>query len=242
MNDDNPAAYYYVWGADRIVYGPVELPTVINWIRDDRVLTDTWVFVDESNSWVKAGEQAELRPLFAKRSGMAPRIVAGEGARRITPGALRRVKILADLEDRALESILRYMQPEEVGPFATVVRQGEPADAMYFIIEGEMRAYVVLDGKESTLATFSPGETFGEIALLDKGDRSANVASNQPSLLLRLPATNFEQILREAPALAAPFALGLARMMAARLRALGKRYQDSIRFSRSAGAGPSAGQ
>jgi hypothetical protein len=235
--NDNPAAYYYIWGADRIVYGPVELPTVINWIRDDRVLSGTWVFVDEGNAWVKASELTELRPIFAKRSGAAPTTAVGEGPKRITPGALRRIKILAGLEDRALESILRYMQPEEVGPFAVVVRQGDPADAMYFVVEGELRAYVMLDGKESTLATFSPGETFGEIALLDKGDRSAFVASNMPSLLLRLPAANFEQILREAPALAAPFATGLARMMAARLRALGKRYQDSIRFSRSASAG-----
>jgi CRP-like cAMP-binding protein len=84
------------------------------------------------------------------------------------------------------------------------------------------------------LITLGVGETFGEVALLDKGARSAYVASNTASLLLRLPAASFDQIVREAPALATPFAVGLARMLANRLRTLSKRYEDSIRFSRSA--------
>jgi hypothetical protein len=229
---DNPAPLYYIWGPDRIVYGPVELPTVIEWIRDERVVPATWVFAEDANVWSKAEALTELKPVLGRRGKEAP---TEAGLKRIAPGALRRVKILAGLEDRALESMLRYMQPQEVPAFSVVVKQGEAADAMYFIIEGELRAFVVMDGKESTLATFLPGDTFGEIALLDQGPRSAHVAANLPSLLLRLPATNFELILREAPALVAPFTLALARMLATRLRALGKRYQDSIRFSRGAG-------
>jgi CRP-like cAMP-binding protein len=176
----------------------------------------------------------ELKALFREKpaGGSTTSI-----ARRLTPGALRRVKMFAAADEKTLESVLRYMETVEVPAFAVLVRQGEPADAMYFLLSGEVRAYVIMDGKESTLATILPGEAFGEIALLDHGPRSAFVAANQPSLLLKMTATGFEQIMREAPALAMPFALGLARALAARFRSISKRYQDSIHFSRAAGVG-----
>jgi CRP-like cAMP-binding protein len=231
MNDDS-APLYYVWGADRIGYGPVELPTLVDWIRDERVLTKTWIYVDQENTWTRASDITELKPVFGRRARGTG--ASGDSSTRITPASLRRIKILAGMEEAALDSLLRYMQPIEVAAFARVVRQGEPADAMFFVIEGELRAYVLVDGKESTLATLSVGETFGEIALLDKGHRSASVAANAASLLLRLPVESFERLVREAPALVTPFALGLAVLLAGRLRALGKRFEDSIRFSRTA--------
>src|SRR5882724_3802490 len=40
----NEAPLYWTWGADNIAYGPVELPALINWIRDERVLAGSWVF------------------------------------------------------------------------------------------------------------------------------------------------------------------------------------------------------
>ena len=45
----------------------------------------------------------------------------------------------------------------------------------------------------------------------------------------------------EAPALAAPFTLALTRVITQRVRVLTKRYEDSIHFSRTAGAAEAAG-
>jgi hypothetical protein len=47
-------------------------------------------------------------------------------------------------------------------------------------------------------------------------------------------------MLAEAPALAAPFALALTRVIAQRVRVLTKRYEDTIQFSRAAGAAGAA--
>ena len=41
VNDD--AVGYKIWGADDVVYGPVELPTMADWIQEERVTADTWV-------------------------------------------------------------------------------------------------------------------------------------------------------------------------------------------------------
>ena len=80
------------------------------------------------------------------------------------------------------------------------------------------------------------GECFGELAVVDQGPRSADVVSNQPSVLIKVSEGALKKMFAEAPALAAPFMFALTRVIAQRVRALTKRYEDSIHFSRTAGA------
>jgi hypothetical protein len=225
---ENIAPLYRVWGIDNIAYGPVELPILVSWLKQERVTAETWLFTETTNVWTRAADLPELRMFFQRRPKDQP--PTNTTNPRITAAALRRIKILATVDEKVLDSLLRYLEPVEVRPFAVLVRPGEPADAMYFILEGELRAYVLTDNKESTLATLMPGDFFGEIALLDQGSRSAFVSANKPSLLLRLSLISFGQILREAPSLATPFTLGLARALAGRLRGMNKRYEDSVHF------------
>ena len=39
---------FIVWGIDRVAYGPVELPTLVSWVKDERVTADTWVYAASS--------------------------------------------------------------------------------------------------------------------------------------------------------------------------------------------------
>jgi hypothetical protein len=230
--EDNPAVYFRVWGADNIAYGPVELPALINWVRDDRVLRDSWIFQDAKGEWKRAGEMPELGLLFKSKPGSAP--TAGAAPHGITPGALRRIKIFADMDERQLTSFLQYMEVRKYPQFSTVVLKGQHGDAMFLVLEGELRARVLVDGKESTLSTMGVGDCFGELALVDQGPRSADVVANKETVLLKISAEAMKRLFQEAPALAAPFLLALMRALAARLRALTKRYEDSIHFARTA--------
>lgn len=93
---ENIAPQYYVWGTDRISYGPVELPTLVHWIREERVLRETWVFAEITSAWTQAGDLTEAKAVFKiKPAGGAP-----AAASIINPVALRRVKIFADLDDK----------------------------------------------------------------------------------------------------------------------------------------------
>jgi CRP-like cAMP-binding protein len=98
----------------------------------------------------------------------------------------------------------------------------------------------MLGGKETTLTTMGVGECFGELAIVDQGPRSADVIANQPSVLIKVSDAALKKMLAEAPALAAPFALALTRVIAQRVRVLTKRYEDTIQFSRAAGAAGAA--
>jgi CRP-like cAMP-binding protein len=124
------------------------------------------------------------------------------------------------------------MEVKEVLKFATIVKQGEPGDGMYFILQGETRARVMMDGKETLLAPLSTGDFFGEISLFDQGPRSADVVANEDSVLLRIPAGSIQKMVQEAPDLAAPFLLAMGKTLTARIRADNKRYAESVAYSR----------
>jgi CRP-like cAMP-binding protein len=141
----------------------------------------------------------------------------------LTPGALRRIKILADLNDAQLSHLSDFLEMQQIPQWTMVVRQGDPGDAMYFIMEGELRARVLVGDRETTLSTFGPGDFFGDMALFDHGPRSADVLANVDSTLLRLSSVSFERLAKEAPSLATPFLQATSRTLASRIRADNKR-------------------
>jgi hypothetical protein len=227
---------FCIWAADNVVYGPVELPTLITWVKDERVLADTWIFDWNNDRWRKASNLPELHLYFRKKSatpGSRADFVIDKAE--ITPGMLRRVKALAELSDDELSRFARFMEPMTVRQFAQIVRQGDPDDGMFLVLEGELRVRLMINGKETILATLGPGECFGEIALFDQGPRSADVVANKESLLLKIGSEAFDKLRREAPELSAPILFSISKTLAARIRADNKRIKDSVSFARAAG-------
>ena len=230
MDTDPTNHGFYIWGLDNAAYGPVELLTLVDWIKDERVLATTWVYAERNTTWQRAGELPELRMFFGER----PAEGEGTGASTIKPGALRRVKILASLADDQLLRFARFMQIMQAPQFSTLVTQGERGDAMYLILEGELRVRLLIGGRESILATLGPGDFFGEISLFDHGPRSADIVANQDSYLLKVTAAGLQTLTNEAPEIAAAFMHGVLKTLAIRIRADNKRFSDSVKLARAA--------
>ena len=218
---------------DNIAYGPVELPVLVSWIKQGNVLADSWIFKEDDNAWSRAGDLLELKPLFKQK--LAPKTEGSAQPTGVQPASLRRIKMLADIDERLLTSMLAYLEVVEVPAFATVVTKGERGDALFMVLQGELRARTLVGGRETTLAIMAAGECFGEMAVLDQSPRAADVIANQPSVLIKVSDAALKKIFAEAPALAAPLLLGLTRVIAQRVRVITKRYEDSIHFSRAAG-------
>ncbi len=237
MNPTSTGIGFRIWGADNVVYGPVELPVLISWVKDERVTAETWVFSEKDARWQKAAQAPELQLFFARTGNSdsaapAPRAPAALGMK---PGSLRRIKIFADFAEPQLERFIQFMEIHRVKQWTEIVKQGQPGDAMYLVLEGELRVRMMIGGKETILVTLGVGEFFGEICLFDQGLRSADVIANHDSLLLKISTGAFERLLKEAPDLAAPFLFAMSKTLTARIRADNKRYRDSIAFARSAG-------
>ncbi len=70
--DTNPITFS-IWAADNVVYGPVELPALIAWVKDQRVLADTWIFDGGNDRWRKASTLPELQICFSASEAPARR-------------------------------------------------------------------------------------------------------------------------------------------------------------------------
>jgi CRP/FNR family transcriptional regulator, cyclic AMP receptor protein len=219
---------FIVWGIDHTTYGPVELPTLVAWVKDERVTADTWLFVGKTASWQKAGELPELQLFFSKLK--RPTGGVAVGPRGIDVRALRRVKILASLSDEQLDRFAQFVEAEPVAQWTVIVKQGDPGDSMYLILEGELRVRIHVGGTEKILTTLGAGEFFGDISLFDQGPRSADVVANADSLLVKITAAGFEEVAKAAPDLATPFLRAVGRTLSARIRADNKRFSGSVQF------------
>jgi hypothetical protein len=217
---------FIVWGFDQTAYGPVELPTLVNWVRDERVTEESWVFARKNSVWRLAPEVSELQLFFHKKAAAA----AAGSAQGLDTRSLRRIKILATFSEEQLQRFVKFVEIQEVPQFTQVVKQGDPGDAMYLVLQGEVRVRLMVDGKETILATLAAGEFFGDIALFDEGPRSADVIANVNSVLGRISVVAFERLAKEAPDLAAPLLRAIGRTLTARIRADNKRHGDSVRL------------
>jgi CRP-like cAMP-binding protein len=83
-----------------------------------------------------------------------------------------------------------------VPPRYAVVRRGEPGDAMFFIVSGEVEVEI-----QPHPVRLGPGHYFGEIALLREVPRSATIMSVTECELLVLNALDFRRLLDEYPAI-----------------------------------------
>lgn len=211
---------FFIWGIDDSPYGPVALPVLIDWISDERVLADTWVFARRDGSWRRAAEIPGLQAYFSQT--IIPDSAASSGAG-IAPGSLRRIKILSQLNDAQLDRLAEFMELHQVPQWSAAVKQGDAGNGMFLILQGELRARVMVGDQETILATFGPGDFFGDMSLFDRGPRSADVIANVDSTVLKISDVAFDRLTREAPALATPFLQATARTLAARIRADNKR-------------------
>jgi CRP-like cAMP-binding protein len=123
---------------------------------------------------------------------------------------LANVKLFSACTKKELGMIGKASDEVSVPAGKELVTEGTTGHEFFLILDGQ--AAVKRKGKK--IATLGSGQYFGEMALLDKGVRSATIVSETPLLLLVLGQREFSGVLDEVPGLAHK----LLTRMAARLR------------------------
>ena len=123
---------------------------------------------------------------------------------------LGRVRLFSACSKKELSLISRVSDEVSVAAGRVLCEEGAIGHEFYLILEGQ--AAVRKGGRK--VATLGPGQYFGEMALLDRGPRSATVVADTPMRLLVIGQREFSAVLDEVPMLAHK----LLAAMAARLR------------------------
>ena len=95
-------------------------------------------------------------------------------------------------------------------PNGRIFSQGEPADAVYYIREGQIKLSVVSrQGKEAVIAILGPGDFFGEGCLAGQLTRMASAAAMSKCSIVRLEKDALVRVLRDEPAFSEMFLMHL---------------------------------
>ena len=118
-------------------------------------------------------------------------------------GLLGATDLFKDLDPLVLEQLGRSVTIRNYRRGHLIFSQGEPGDSLFVIAEGLVKVFVTSEeGEDMVLVTLRSPETFGELALIDGGLRSASAEALEPTSALTLSRSTLIELLQSHPALA----------------------------------------
>jgi CRP/FNR family transcriptional regulator, cyclic AMP receptor protein len=153
---------------------------------------------------------------MARTIDAVPRISEKDAAR-----LLMAETILGGLSlDDALK-VIAYMQPKRVKEGAIFLREGEKdgTNFLVFVLDGEVRAECKMGvgSNAQTLYVAGPGTLLGEVTMFNGGGRIASCVAITDVAVAVMSQASLTKLMKNEPALASQFLLGVASRMAARI-------------------------
>jgi CRP/FNR family transcriptional regulator len=137
-----------------------------------------------------------------------------------TAALLAGVPVFEELTEAELRRVAEVAVRRTFGPGEVVFREGDASDTCYVVQSGHARAlHGHSDGRQIALATFGPGDIFGELAMFDDERRSATVEAIDALEVVGILGPDMRRLMREHPDVAVKLSISLGR----RLRATNER-------------------
>ena len=107
---------------------------------------------------------------------------------------LRNCQLLTALSEAALREVFEAAEERSYQPGDVIVRQGDPAEGLLILLEGT--AHALLRGQDGNhcLGRFTNGDVVGEMALVTREARSADVIADSPVRALLVPTAAFDRL------------------------------------------------
>lgn len=116
---------------------------------------------------------------------------------------LRNCYLFADADARSVEVLARSSHMVRHAAGRTIFLAGEESDGLYLVRSGLVRIWVAdSEGRELTLKLMEAGDSFGEIALLDRLPRSASATAVEDTTCLLTPVSAMDAAMELNPKLA----------------------------------------
>jgi CRP-like cAMP-binding protein len=130
-----------------------------------------------------------------------------------------RSAIFKDLDDDELERIAEISKIQEFKFGQHIFKEGDKGNRLFIISKGEVRISRDVPGSgEEALAVLKQGACFGEMAVLDRSERSTDAIANTDCTLLTITRSDFELLLDFNRELAYKVLWSVVRLLCGRLR------------------------
>lgn len=130
---------------------------------------------------------------------------------------------------REIEYLGDLFAARQVPEGKTVFIENMPGEALYLIRRGTVRiSRMLAEGDEQILIVLGTGDVFGELAVLDGGERSATARIAEDALLYGLHRKDFNRLTTENPRLGMQLTLNIVRIFSARMRSAKKDYRAML--------------
>jgi CRP/FNR family transcriptional regulator len=131
-----------------------------------------------------------------------------------TAGLLARVPVFEQLGPPELGAVAVVAVPRRFSAGDVVFHEGDASDTCYVVRDGHARALREhSDGRQITLATFGPGDIFGELAMFDDERRSATVEAIDDIEVLAILGHDMRRLMRDHSEIAVKLAVSLVRRL-----------------------------
>jgi CRP-like cAMP-binding protein len=143
----------------------------------------------------------------------------------MTLDAIRSVPLFASLDDEAAINLRNLLRVNDVPPNTSLFRAGDDGDAMYLIEQGRVQITITdEDKKQIVLAELAQGDFFGEMAIIDGKQRSADATVMETARLAVLSREDFLSFIHDNPKVA----LEMLSATFSRLRRTDKMLQQRV--------------
>jgi CRP/FNR family transcriptional regulator len=124
------------------------------------------------------------------------------------------VPVFSTLVAEDLQRIAQFAVPREFEPGEVVFREGDASDTCYVVRDGRARALRThTDGRTLTLATFGPGDIFGELALFEDERRSATVEAIEQTGTVAVLGPDMRRLMAEHAEISSRLVIALGRRL-----------------------------
>jgi glutaminase len=136
-----------------------------------------------------------------------------------TKFALSNLDIFKGLSGQECRMLERIVQPLHFEKGDMIIREGDPAKLFFVIARGTVSVFLTVGGeRKKRVACIGPGLSFGEMALLDGGNRSADVVADERVICYGLSVERVRELAAEHPNIMIVILGNLTRDFSARLR------------------------
>lgn len=116
--------------------------------------------------------------------------------------SIRTLAYFSRLAPEQLAAVKRLVFEKTAAAGGIILFEGEPADALYFVISGVVKVFKTsTDGKEQILYLVGPGDSFNDIPVFGGGANLATVEAMSPVTLYGIQKTDLEAAARDYPQL-----------------------------------------